>query len=91
MTVSVALVVNSGGGTRIRGHALGAAKLALCLLTLTVAACFWREALVMAVGVIGAFIALAVLDALGAMVTARPLLAATLFLLWTGSNPESDE
>lgn len=67
---------------------MGAIKLAACLLTLTVAACFWQEALLMAVGVIGAFIALAVLDALGAMVSARPILAAALLLLWAGYDPD---
>lgn len=66
-------------------------RLTACLLTLTVAACFWQETLMIAVGVIGTLIALAVLDAVGAMVSARPLLAATLLLLWAGSNPESDD
>ena len=91
MTASVTLVIKGGGGTRMRDHAMRAVKLAVCLLTLTVAACFWQEALMIAVGVIGAFIALAVLDALGTMVSARPLLAATLLLLWAGSDPEGDE
>lgn len=47
-----------------------AVKLAVCLLTLTVAAFFWQEALMIAVGVVGTFIALAVLDGMVAGVPA---------------------
>lgn len=67
-----------------------AVKAILCLLTIAVIAWFWKEALLLLIGLGGALVALAILDGLAALVVERPLLAAALFLLVREDGDKED-
>lgn len=67
-----------------------ALKAILCLLTIAVIAWFWKEALLLLIGLGGALVALAILDGLAGLVVERPLLAAALFLLVREDGDKGD-